>query len=92
MVPERMTVEKLGGIYANFLKIGQNAFEFLFDFGQLYIEEDEAQFHTRIITTPVYAKAFFIVLAEVIERYEQDFGVIPEEVISNGPLDKWWMA
>ncbi len=92
MVNERMIKEKFGGVYANYLKIGQNAFEFLFDFGQLYLEDDDAQFHTRIITTPVYAKAFFKVLQECIERYEHDFGVIPEELISNGPTDKWWMT
>ncbi len=92
VVAEKMTIEKLGGVYANHLKIGQNAFEFLFDFGQLYLEDDDAQFHTRIITTPVYAKAFLKVLADCLERYERDFGTIPEGLISSRPADKWWMT
>jgi hypothetical protein len=67
------------GNYANYLKIGQNAFEFLFDFGQFYPDGVEAHFHTRIITSPVYAKAFLKVLKDCIEQYEQTYSIIPEE-------------
>jgi hypothetical protein len=77
-------VNKLEGNYSNYLKIGQNAFEFLFDFGQFYRESEEAHFHTRIITSPVYAKAFLRVLKECIDQYERTFAVIPhadEEII-----------
>jgi len=88
---EKMTIERIEGCYANFLKIGQNAFEFLFDFGQLYLEEESAQFHTRIITTPVYAKAFLKVLENSIGRYEQSFGAIPEELVEIEMMDKWWI-
>ncbi len=79
------------GAYANYLQVGQNAFEFVFDFGQLYLEDQEAGFHTRIITTPAYAKAFFRVLSDCIERYEQDFGIIPEELAQSEPKGKWWV-
>jgi hypothetical protein len=82
---EKMTLERLGAVYANYLKVGQNAFEFLFDFGQIYLEDDDAQFHTRIITTPIYAKAFFRVLQDCINLYEQEFGQIPDEMASEGP-------
>ncbi len=92
MMMEKPSFDKLGAVYANYLKVGQNAFEFLFDFGQLYLEDEDAQFHTRIITTPIYAKAFFNVLKECIDRYEQDFGRIPEELVSNGSPEKWWMT
>lgn len=68
------------GAYANYLQVGQNAFEFVFDFGQLYLEDPEVKFHTRIITTPAYAKAFFRVLNDCIEGYEQAFGIINEEL------------
>jgi hypothetical protein len=37
---------ELEGRYANYFKVGHNAFEFLLDFGQLYAESREAQFHT----------------------------------------------
>ena len=65
------------GRYANYFQIGHNAFEFLFDFGQGYPEEQEAHFHTRIITGPVYALALFETLRESLGRYEQTFGAIP---------------
>jgi len=88
----KMTLDRLGAIYANYLKVGQNAFEFIFDFGQIHLEDDDVQFHTRIITTPIYAKAFFRVLQDCIDLYEQEFGSIPDEIVSNGPKEKWWQT
>jgi hypothetical protein len=87
---EKVTSEGMQGCYANYLKVGQNAFEILLDFGQLYLEDEEAQFNARIITTPVYAKAFLKVLRDCIDRYEQTFGVIPDEVVDIELIDKWW--
>ncbi len=89
---ERVPVDKWGGAYANYLKIGQNAFEILFDFGQIYLEDDDAHFHTRIITSPVYAKAFLKVLEDCLERYEREFGPIPEGLTSDGLTDKRLIA
>ncbi len=66
----------LGGRYANYFKVGHNAFEFLLDFGQSFVETDEAQVHTRIITSPTYAKALFATLRDSLDRYEQAFGTI----------------
>jgi hypothetical protein len=71
--------ERLVGRYANSLKIGRNAFEFLFDFGQSHREGREPQFHTRIITSPAYAKAFLEVFHDAIESYERDYGAIPAD-------------
>ena len=80
---ERKTSDKSNGCYANYLKIGQNAFEILLVFGHLYLDDSfddqEALFHTRIVTTPVYAKAFLRVLRNCIDQYEKAFGNIPEE-------------
>ena len=70
---------KLEGKYANYFKVGHNAFEFVLDAGQLYPESEEAELCTRIITSPIYAKALLETLRESIERYEQTFGVIPSE-------------
>ncbi len=67
------------GRYANYFKVGHNAFEFLLDLGQFYPESAEPQIHTRIITSPIYAKALSGILRESIEQYEQTFGVIPTE-------------
>ena len=70
-----------GGIeskYANYFQVGQNAFEFLFDFGQFYSDGRREHFHTRIVTSPLYAKELLKVLQEAIERHEKNFGPIQE--------------
>jgi hypothetical protein len=67
---------ELEGRYANYFKVGYNALEFILDFGQFYAESQRAQFHTRIITNPTYAKALLGLLSESISQYEQTFGVI----------------
>jgi Protein of unknown function (DUF3467) len=72
-------IGEVEGRYANYFKVGYNAFEFLLDFGQFYTEGQAARFHTRIITNPIYAKSLLGVLRQSLERYEQTFGVIPRE-------------
>jgi len=69
----------LEGRYANYFKVGHNAVEFLLDFGQFYPETEKAQLHTRIITSPIYAKALLEIIRESLDRYEQTFGAIPKE-------------
>jgi hypothetical protein len=71
---------QLEGHYANALRVGHNAFEFMLDFGQGTVDEDEARCVCRIITGPVYAKAFLITLRESVERYEKTFGPIPPAI------------
>lgn len=70
---------RLEGRYANWFQIGHNAFEFLLDFGQHFPETSEMHLHTRIITSPIYAKALFEVLQTSIEQYEESHGPIPAE-------------
>ena len=65
------------GCYANFIVVGHNAFEFVFDFGQLYQGKNPAHMHTRIVTTPVYAKAMLETMRASIERFEATHGLIP---------------
>lgn len=69
---------KVIGQYANYLEIGHNEHEFLFAFGQSYQEEDYLRVHTRIVTGPVYAKAFLKLLHEALAQYEERFGTINE--------------
>ncbi|BBO16602.1 conserved hypothetical protein [Candidatus Brocadia pituitae] len=71
--------EELEGRYANAFKVGQNAFEFVIDFGQAYVEGKREIFHTRIVSSPFYANLLLKTLQESIERYEKVFGSIPEE-------------
>jgi hypothetical protein len=67
------------GRYANYFQIGFNAYEFVLDFSQYFLESDEAQLHTRIITNPVYAFNLLKTLRKSIEQYEQEYGNIEEE-------------
>ncbi len=68
--------EELEGRYANYFKVGYNAFEFILDFGQLYSENKDIKFFTRIITNPISAKNLIEVLQESIAQYEQIHGAI----------------
>lgn len=71
--------DRLLGRFANYFQVGHNAFEFLVDFGQFYRDSDEAQFHTRIITSPAYARALLEILQDALDRYESSFGLISDE-------------
>jgi len=64
--------------YANYLEIGENAAEFVLGFGQSYSESEEVQIHTRIVTSPPYAKAFLRLLQEAIDLHEGVYGEIRE--------------
>jgi hypothetical protein len=64
------------GRYANYLEVGHNAFEFVLDFGQSQGESEEVSFHTRIVTSPGFAKAFMETLRESIDKHEKEFGII----------------
>jgi hypothetical protein len=68
---------QLEGRYANYVQVGHNAFEFVLDFGQFYQDSQEARFHTRIVTGPVYALAFLATLRASIDQYEYAHGTIP---------------
>jgi uncharacterized protein DUF3467 len=64
---------KLQGQYANYFKVGHNAYEFVIDFGQYYPETDQAELYTRIITSPAYAKSLIETLQQSIECYNSSF-------------------
>ncbi len=69
--------DQIEGRYANFFQVGHTAFEFLIDFGQLYPDVREEQLHTRIITSPTYAKELLRLIRDSIEQYERTYGQIP---------------
>ena len=48
---------KLEGRHPNYFKVGHNNFEFLLNIDQFYPENEHAQLHTRIVTSPTHAKA-----------------------------------
>ena len=67
--PETGAAPKVA-VYANQFEIGFNAFEFLFDFGQVY-DEDATEAHWRVVTAPAYAK----VDAHLRARHGQDIQI-----------------
>jgi hypothetical protein len=62
------------GRYANYFKIGCNAFELIIDCGQCYAHDGEPRFHTRIITSPSYGKALLKTLTKCIGEYDKNYG------------------
>lgn len=77
--------DKIKGKYANYFKVGYNAYEFIIDFCQYYSpngsypETEKAELCERFITSPAYAKALMNVLRKSIKEYEDTFGFIEEE-------------
>ena len=68
--------ERLQGLYANHYRVGHNAYEFVIDFGQWYEGDAQARFHTRITTSPRYAKELCDLLLQSLQAYERSFGAI----------------
>ena len=71
-----MDGSRLEGRYANYLQVGHNAFEVVFDFGQQYPDAQSPSLHTRIVTHPAYLKAFLVVLADALDAYQRSFGAL----------------
>ena len=62
------------GRYANYFKAGHNAFEVVLEFAQFYEGDERPRVHTRIVTSPAYAKTFLEVLRDSLQRYESENG------------------
>jgi hypothetical protein len=64
------------GQYANYLRIGSNAVEFVLDFGQQVAGDSPPEIVIRVFTTPALAKEFLRVLQESVDSYEAMRGPI----------------
>ncbi len=65
------------GRYANIFNVGHNAFEVVLEFGQWYEGDARPKVHTRIVTSPAYAKTLLELLEGSLQQYESDFGPVP---------------
>jgi hypothetical protein len=74
--PPSSSTEHAEARYANYFTAGHNAFEVILEFGQFYEGDAQPRMHTRIITTPRYAKTFLEVLQDLLNRHENLFGPI----------------
>jgi hypothetical protein len=68
--------EDAEGRYANYFKAGHNAFEVILEFAQFYEGDAQPRVHTRIVTSPAYAKTFLEVLRDSLEKYQNVYGPI----------------
>lgn len=72
------TGPQLEGRYANYFKVGHNAYEFVIDFGQYHAENDQAELYTRIIANPAYARELLRLLSDSMAQYEKEFGRVKQ--------------
>lgn len=64
------------GQYANYLKVGSNAVEFVLDFGQ-HVEGVPPEIVIRVFTSPSMAKEFLHVLTDSVAHWESVHGRVP---------------
>ena len=62
--------------YSNYFQIGHDAFEFLFDFGQLCNRDEAVHIHSRIMMPPDVAQHLVDVLTATLAAYQERFGRI----------------
>jgi ATP-dependent 26S proteasome regulatory subunit len=55
--------------YANYIRVGHNAFEFFLDFGQHFEDTGEEQFHTRIVISPGHFSSLVATALNSLEQY-----------------------
>jgi hypothetical protein len=72
------------GRYANFAEIGHNAYEFVFDFGQVWLDGEPARVYFRVITSPDTAQRLYESLNEALLKYRKSFGTIRVDEQSGG--------
>jgi len=77
------TPQNLEARYANAFRVGQNDSEFLFEFGQYDDADDTERFHTRLITSPRYAKAILMTLQSAIVEHEAVHGSLSDDCLND---------
>ena len=67
------------GTYANLAFISSNNSEFIFDFARFLPGNTRGKVMSRIVLSPIHAKAFLKTLTEAVEKFEKKFGAITAE-------------
>ena len=62
--------------YSNYAQIGHNASEFIFDFGQGWVDEKPIRVYVRVVTTPDMAEEIYDQLCKALSQYRVAFGEI----------------
>jgi hypothetical protein len=76
------------GVYSNLAIISHSHSEFVVDFVRLLPNVPKAKVKSRVIITPEHAKRFLKALADNIEKYEAQHGLIKDQGPQNAfPLN-----
>jgi hypothetical protein len=70
------------GVYANLSFITTNNSEVILDFARFLPGNSRGKVASRIVMSPVHAKAFLKSLSEAIENFEKNFGTITQDSAS----------
>ena len=70
--------KELQGAYSNLVMIHHNAEEFTLNFIYVFPNAPQGKLMSSVIISPGHAKRLLRALAENINRYESQFGAIPE--------------
>lgn len=71
-----LTEQAAEGIYSNLVLVSHSTSEFVIDFARLLPGPPKGKVYSRIIMTPMHAKALIATLGENVSRYERNFGPI----------------
>lgn len=72
------------GTYSNLAVIAHSNSEFVIDFLRLVPNVPKAKVKSRVIVTPQHAKRLLRALADNIQKYEAQFGIIQESEPNGG--------
>jgi hypothetical protein len=73
--------------YINYFQVGQNAGEFLLDLGHYHPDLGRVQWHSRVVTGPIYAKLLSGALRDAVARHEKAHGPISGSADDFDPLE-----
>lgn len=66
------------GTYSNFTIISHSGAEFILDFARITPGSPKAKVKSRVIMTPIHVKNLLKTLQDNIQKFETNFGKIPE--------------
>lgn len=78
-----LTEEIAEGVYSNLAIISHSNGEFILDFVRIVPNTPKAKVKSRVIITPQHAKRLLRALAENVQKFEQQFGIITEPTGGN---------
>ena len=76
------------GVYANFANIIHSQSEFVLDLGRVVPGRKDVRIYSRVFLTPLHAKQLLEALGHNIGLYEQKFGAIRTESLTQYAIDE----